>query len=267
MNTSNVQLSNNASAPRRWRRRSLAVSALVIAACLAWWFLAGGATVTAQMPAPPATSQPAAAPDVTAAQPITATLDAPGGALPPRSSAPAAIAATPAAAPTPAASTASSGGISAVAGMRGAQVHPLDGSAAPVLPSGARLTLVGRSADGQWLLAAGDTASGWVQVDAVIAFNTARLPVTDAAPPALAAPAATTTALRVGEAAAADDVALAEAPAFAATPAPTAGSVWPAVRQPRLNPQQRARRPRPGSTRPRRAVSMCAPGQARAMPG
>jgi Tol biopolymer transport system component len=224
MNTSNADLSNNASAPRRWRRRSLAASALVIAACLAWWLWAGSATVTAQMPAPPATSQPATAPDVTAAQPITSTLDAPGGALPPRPSAPAAIAATPAAAPTPAASTASSGGISAVAEMRGAQVQPLDGSAATVLAPGARLTLVGRSADGQWLLAAGDTASGWVQVDAVIAFNTARLPVTDAAPPVLAAPAATTTALRVGEAAAVDDVALAEAPAFAATPAPTAAT-------------------------------------------
>jgi hypothetical protein len=58
----------------------------------------------------------------------------------------------------------------------------------------------------------------------VIAFNTARLPVTDATPPVLAAPAATTTALRVGEAAAADDAAPAEAPAFAATPAPTAAT-------------------------------------------
>jgi len=220
MNTSNVDLSNNASAPRRWRRRSLAASALVIAAGLAWWLWAGSATVTAQMPAPPATSQPAAAHDVTAAQPITTTLDAPpGGALPPQPNAPAA---TPATAPTPAASTASSGGISAVAGMRGAQVHPLDGSAAPVLPSGARLTLVGRSADGQWLLATGETASGWVLVDAVIAFNTARLPVTDATPPALAAPAATTPALRVGETAAADDAASAESPVFAATPASTA---------------------------------------------
>ncbi len=205
---------NNTPAPRRWLKRSLFTAVLMIAAGLAWWLLAGGATVTAQMPAPPATSQPAAASVLTAGQPLTATLDAPGGALPPRPGAPATIA-TPAAAP--AASAASSGGISAVAGMRGAQVHPLDGGAATVLAPGARLTLVGRSADGQWLLATGDRASGWVLGDAVIAFNTARLPVADATPPTLTAP-------QVVESGAADEDAPAEMPALEETSVPTAAA-------------------------------------------
>jgi Tol biopolymer transport system component len=216
MSTSEIATTNNSPAPRRWLKPGLITAVLVVVAGLAWWFLDGGAAVTAQMQAQPATgdaaSQLASVNTLTAAQPITGTLGAPGGSPPARPGArPAnAAAAAPAAAvtPTTAASAALSGGIIAVAGMEGATIQPIDGSALALVKTGVRLTLLGRSADDRWLLASQDGATGWVLADAVIAFNTARLPVTDAMPPAtvLVAPATTTlTAATTVEIAATDD--------------------------------------------------------------
>ena len=56
MNTSDIATTNNAPAPRRWLKPGLITAVLVVVAGLAWWFLAGGGAVTAQMPTQPAAS-------------------------------------------------------------------------------------------------------------------------------------------------------------------------------------------------------------------
>ena len=232
MNTSEIATTNNGPAPRRWLKPGLITAVLVVVAGLAWWFLAGGAAVTAQMQTQPAASAAAsqltAVNDVTAAQPITGTLGAPGGSPPARpggrpANADAVAAPAASASPTSAAGAALSGGIIAVAGMEGATIQPLDGSAPTLMKAGARLTLLGRSADERWLLASKEGAPGWVLADAMIAFNTARLPVTDAMPPASApvAPAtATITAATTAETAATDDADSIDATAATVAAAP-----------------------------------------------
>lgn len=81
--------------------------------------------------------------------------------------------------------TARPAGIVAVAGSNGAAIYTLDGAellqAAPV---GARLLLIGRDEDSAWLLTQIDDDGGWVRRADVIVFNTDRLSVAAAAPPA-----------------------------------------------------------------------------------
>jgi len=201
---------SSTAAPRRWRRWSLLAALLIIGAAALWWFLAGGASSTAVTAQPAAQQTTAAAPvaaaplTTTVATTATATLAMPAR-MPPGLPGQGERPAPQEAARAPAASAAAVT-IDAVAGLHGATLQPADGGAARSLVTGARLTLVARSADNAWLLT-GDNA--WAPADTVIAFNTSRLPVASAEPPA--APASTaelvTAELIAAEEPAADEVA------------------------------------------------------------
>jgi Tol biopolymer transport system component/uncharacterized protein YraI len=196
---------------RRWGKPAL-FAMLFLALAGAAFFLLTSNTVLTQVAAleqqtteavaaqpqgtPPAGMPPGGAPGM----PITDTLGisgtVPAGGPPPAALATATLTdaptATPTAAPVP---------IVAIAGSDGATVQPLAGGAAYSAPVGAKLELVGRSADGAWLVTAGDDGEGWVSRDAVITFNIDRLGVVQATPPAaLAATAPVTATVRVSSA-------------------------------------------------------------------
>ena len=137
-------------------------------------------TPPAGMPARPGGQNPGAGvgPDV----PLTATLGMtgtlPAGEQP-------VDAAAPEAATTP--DVALPANIVAIAGGDGATLLAFDGdSPAQVLPTGSRLTLTGRTADGVWLVAEIDGEQRWVSRADVIAFNLERLGLVAMTPPATA---------------------------------------------------------------------------------
>ncbi len=66
----------------------------------------------------------------------------------------------------------------ALAGALGADLYDRpQGSAHASLPAGAVLTAIGRSADGGWLLVQSEGAAGWAEIERLVIFDTAGLPV------------------------------------------------------------------------------------------
>jgi len=142
-------------------------------------------TPPAGMPARPGGQNPGAG--VRPGVPLTATLGMtdtlPAAGEQPASEAAPEAAATPAATPVLALPVT----IVAIAGGDGATLLALDGDApAQGLPTGSRLTLTARTADGAWLVAEIDGEQRWVSRADVIAFNLDRLELVAATPPATA---------------------------------------------------------------------------------
>ena len=148
-------------------------------------------TPPAGMPVRPGGQNPGAG--VGPGVPLTATLDMTStlpaaGEQPVGAAAPEAVA-TPATTPD----VALPANIVAIAGGDGATLLAFDGDApAQVLPTGSRLTLTGRTADGAWLVAEIDGEPRWVSRAEVIAFNLERLELVAAPPPATATATAIT---------------------------------------------------------------------------